>query len=288
MRRNLLLSLIVVFVLAAGAFFYRAHLGTWLAGINDESIMLLGKSGKKGVLNLLPPPLRAAIESNNSHLTQSGTIASTNDARHQQGLGPLKENSTLDKVAERKLKDMFAQQYFEHINPQGKGPSDLADAEGYKYILIGENLALGNFKDDATLVDAWMHSPGHRANILNTKYREIGVAVGKGQYEGHETWLAVQSFGAAASICPQPPASNQTQIADSQRTIDALRQKVNAAAAQLQAYQNANDTQSYNRVVGPYNTMGNQLNNLITALKNLTNQYNAQVQKFNACLKGNT
>src|SRR6185369_15716694 len=118
------------------------------------------------------------------------------------GLPALKENALLDKAAKKKLDDMFAQQYFEHINPQGKGPSDLAKSVGYDYIAIGENLALGNFKNDAELVQAWMDSPGHRANILNKQYTEIGVAVGQGTYEGKKTWLAVQEFGRPTSSCP--------------------------------------------------------------------------------------
>ena len=59
---------------------------------------------------------------------------------------------------------------------------------------------------------AWMNSPGHRANILNPHFQEIGVAVGKGMYEGHETWIAVQSFGMPLSACPASDANLKIKI----------------------------------------------------------------------------
>ena len=118
-------------------------------------------------------------------LSQNDVIDLTNKARATYGSLPaLKENSKLDFSAEKKLQDMFMKQYFEHVSPSGIGVGDLANQISYEYIVIGENLALGNFKDDQALVDAWMASPAHRANILNKHYTEIGVAVGKGTFEG--------------------------------------------------------------------------------------------------------
>jgi uncharacterized protein YkwD len=52
----------------------------------------------------------------------------------------------------------------------------LAKKVNYEYVVVGENLAEGDFTSDADLVKGWMDSPGHRANILNTKYEEIGIA----------------------------------------------------------------------------------------------------------------
>ena len=63
---------------------------------------------------------------------------------------------------------------------------------------------MGNFKNDQDLVSAWLNSPGHRANILNTRFTEIGTAVLKGFYEGREVWMAVQEFGLPLSSCPNP------------------------------------------------------------------------------------
>jgi uncharacterized protein YkwD len=125
-------------------------------------------------------PLRSNENNTTAQLDAEGVIALTNQERRNGGVGKLTANTKLTKAAEMKLKDMFDRQYFEHISPDGKGPSYLAQKAGYEYIVIGENLALGNFKNDAALVQAWMDSPGHRENILNYRYSEIGVAVGQG------------------------------------------------------------------------------------------------------------
>lgn len=151
---------------------------------------------------ITPPPLRVELEAPAANLTAAGVTHWTNAYRAEGGATLLGRNNLLDQVATQKLNDMFSQQYFEHINPQGVGVGDLVQNIGYKFIIVGENLALGNFHDDKILVDAWMNSPGHRANILNPKFREIGLAVGKGTFEGRNTWLAVQTFATAESVCP--------------------------------------------------------------------------------------
>ena len=110
-------------------------------------------------------------------LTKAQVIEITNERRKENGgLAALKENLRLDVSAEKKLEDMFAKQYFEHLSPDNVGVKDLAKNAGYEYILIGENLAMGDFNNDSALLDAWMASPGHRENILNKNYTEIGVA----------------------------------------------------------------------------------------------------------------
>jgi len=235
--------------------------------------------------DLLPPPLRSALDEANAHLTREGVISETNNQRAQNGeLVPLHENTRLDQAAEIKLQDMFDHQYFEHVSPSGKGPSDLANQVGYKFVVVGENLALGNFKDDAALVDAWMNSPGHRANILNVRYQEIGVAVGRGMFEGHETWLAVQEFGLPLSACPQPSASLKTTIDSDQKQIDQLEADIAARKADIESHHYDNAT--YNKKVAEYNQEVSQLNALIGTTKQLVSQYNAQIDQFNRCLEG--
>ena len=161
---------------------------------------------------MTPPPIRVEREASGAELTIVGTIAKTNDERRTRGLPELAANAKLAAAARVKADDLFARQYFEHVSPTGAGPADLAREAGYEYIEIGENLALGNFSDDADLVRAWMESPGHRANILNKEYEEIGVAVGKGTFEGETTWMAVQVFGRPLPDCPKPDAVLKAQI----------------------------------------------------------------------------
>src|SRR3989344_4832623 len=183
-----------------------------------------------------PGPLRVLVQApTTSALSILGVIEHTNIERAQNGgLPALVENYTLNRDAQMKVDDMFAKQYFEHVSPIGVGPADLAKAVGYAYVIVGENLALGDFGSDEKLVTAWMNSPGHRANILNSHYQEIGVAVGKGIYEGRETWLAVQSFGMPLSACPTIDAQIKTQIENNNMQIAMERAQIDTKKAQIE------------------------------------------------------
>ena len=157
-------------------------------------------------------PLKGSVEENNAILTAMGVIEETNRQRQLNGLPSLVYNEKLSLAAQNKVNDMFNLQYFAHESPTGAGPADLANDVDYKYLMVGENLALGNYESDKILVDAWMNSPGHRANILNPKYTEIGVSVKSGMYEGYNTWLSVQEFGRPESDCPIPDKNLEQEI----------------------------------------------------------------------------
>ncbi len=236
-----------------------------------------------------PPPLIGSLLEQNSHLTRAGVIYWTNQQRAENGgLPAIKENTLLDNSAELKLADMFKKQYFEHISPTGVGPSDLAKSVGYDYVSIGENLALGNFADDKALVQAWMNSPGHRANILNKGYQEIGVAVGQGMYQGHKTWLAVQEFGRPASSCPAVDANLKTQINNLQAEVNQLQPQVESLKNQIDSEnpKTKEEVDAYNQQVAQYNSLVDIFDNKIDQLKLATTQYNNQVNSFNACIGG--
>ncbi len=243
------------------------------------------KEIKKEISN--PPPLRGALGTQKSFLTQQGVIKWTNIQREKVGLADLTENAVLDQIADFKLRDMFLRQYFEHVSLSGVDVSGLAKKFDYKFIVIGENLALGNFKNDEILVDAWMASPGHRANILNKHFREIGVAVGKGQFEGHTTYLAVQSFAAPLSSCPQVDENLKTQIDSVNAQIDALTIQANNLKSEIENSQRPRtkeEVDAYNQKIDEYNALVNQINNLIVKVKILVSQYNGEVDAYNTCL----
>lgn len=231
-----------------------------------------------------PGPLRAVTQApTSSTLTVQGVIEQTNIARAQNGgLPALTENSLLNLDAQMKVNDMFAKQYFEHESPTGVGPADLAKAVGYSYVTVGENLALGDFAGDSGVVTAWMNSPGHRANILNAHYREIGVAVGRGMYEGRMTWLAVQSFGLPLSACPSVDATLKALIDSNNVTIASMRAQLDAKKAQIESTPQYDS--SYNTYVNEFNSLVPQYNNLIEANRSAVATYNAGVQAFNACI----
>lgn len=233
-----------------------------------------------------PGPLRAMVSDlspSTSALSVKGIIYHTNIARQQNGNLPgLFENSLLNKDAQMKVDDMFAKQYFEHVSPIGVGPADLARAVGYEYVVVGENLALGDFSDDNAVVTAWMNSPGHRANILKPQYQEIGVAVGKGMYEGRMTWLAVQSFGMPLSSCPTTDTALKSKIDSNSIAINNLKSQLDAKKAQIDATSPFDP--NYNVYVNEFNAIVPNYNNLVEANRIDVASYNAGVQAFNVCI----
>ncbi|MDP3057201.1 MAG: CAP domain-containing protein [bacterium] len=231
-----------------------------------------------------PPPLRVFQEAPSSLLTQKGTIAETNNQRIENNLPALKENVKLNAAAKAKAQDMFARQYFEHVSPVDRGPADLAKSAGYDYLIIGENLALGNFENDKKLVEAWMASPGHRANILNNKYAEIGVAVEKGIYEGESVWMAVQEFGRPASACPKVSEALKIEINNYNIQTDAMAKIIEAGKIELENLRAENKFE-YNNKVDEYNDLIRQYNALVTEAKAAVANYNSQVRAYNECLK---
>ncbi len=227
MRKIIIIILLILAVLVGAAFYFRADLtGLYLSlsqkAQNFEKISVNSLTNKIDQQVNAPPPIRAQKETPKAQLTKSGTINWTNSQRADNGLLALIENKNLDQGALAKAQDMFKKQYFAHESPTGAGPAEVAKAADYSFLVIGENLALGNFANDQELVQAWMDSPGHRANILNSKYKEIGVAVVQGIYEGRTTWIAVQEFGLSTTACPQINQGIKNSIDVYQKQIDDL------------------------------------------------------------------
>lgn len=97
-----------------------------------------------------------------------------NQERAAAGLSTLKVNSELSAVAEKKAEDMAVNNYFSHTSPTYGSPFDMMKQFGISYTAAGENIAMGQ-RTPAEVMNGWMNSPGHRANILNASYTEIGV-----------------------------------------------------------------------------------------------------------------
>lgn len=127
-------------------------------------------------------------------VVQGEVLAHTNDARADEGGTTLKENILLTMAAERKAADMAKNGYFAHVGPGGKVPWAWVSEAGYNYRYAGENLAV-RFVDSRDVVDAWMNSPTHRANIVKSVYTDIGVGVASGMYKGQPATYVVQYFG---------------------------------------------------------------------------------------------
>lgn len=123
---------------------------------------------------------------------EQGVIDLTNAERKKadKGLEPLKMNPKLMEAARKHAANMAAQEKLEHVLDE-KSPADRAEAAGYEWTTIGENIAQGP-ETPKKVVAGWMDSPPHRGNILNDEYTEIGVAVAKSK-SGELYW--VQVFG---------------------------------------------------------------------------------------------
>lgn len=229
-----------------------------------------------------PGPLTRTVDTL-GELSVSGVHRFTNEARAANGALPaLALNETLNRDAELKLQDMFAQQYFDHISPIGVGPSALAKQVGYQYIVIGENLALGNFGTDAKLVDAWMNSPGHRANILNAQYQEIGIAVGRGTYKGSEVWMAVQSFGKPLSACPTIDSGIAVSVKENNTELERLNKELDQRKVVIDGL--APRDPNLNLYIQEYDAAIAVFNKLVEETDALIKTYNTQVDLFNACV----
>lgn len=97
-----------------------------------------------------------------------------NEIRIENGLKPLKENWELSRVARYKSQDMHDKKYFSHTSPTYGSPFTMMKNFGITYKTAGENIAYG-YKTPKDVVTGWMNSSGHRANILNASYTQIGV-----------------------------------------------------------------------------------------------------------------
>ncbi|MEK7658874.1 MAG: CAP domain-containing protein [Patescibacteria group bacterium] len=237
-----------------------------------------------------PPPLRVGGAESQVVLLKSKIIAETNLQRQENpptgeaggNLKALKENAKLTEAAAVKANDMFKNQYFEHVSPSGVDPGKLAQNYGYDYIVAGENLILGNFGSEKELVQAWMDSPGHRANILNSRYTEIGVAIIKGAYKGETVWIGAQEFGLPLSSCSQPDNILKNEIDSEKAQLDNLSLQINQKKAEID---NTNTRSSaYRQMIDDYNQLVSQYNSLASRVKENIADYNSQVNIFNNCV----
>jgi uncharacterized protein YkwD len=118
-------------------------------------------------------------------------IALVNKERAKQGCRAVSADPLLTRAAQRHSADMKRRGFFDHTNPDGDDPGDRITATGYRWSTYGENIAKGQ-PTPASVMKAWMNSPGHRANILNCRFAEIGVGL---VTSGGPYWT--QNFGTA-------------------------------------------------------------------------------------------
>jgi uncharacterized protein YkwD len=129
----------------------------------------------------------------------SATLCLLNAERRKHGLAPLKENARLDRASVGHSRDMVRRKYFEHgdFAARIKASGYLSGAVSYG---IGENIAWGggSYSTPRSVVSMWMHSPGHRANILSRRFKDIGIGIARGAPENgqHDAATYTTDFGA--------------------------------------------------------------------------------------------
>jgi uncharacterized protein YkwD len=158
---------IVTLIIAAGA------LGGAFLLPRVEAALVRDADGCRGSGDM---PTRSNLES-----TRAATLCLLNRERARHGLAPLRRNPILELASQGHSEDMAARNFFAHETPDGADPGARMAAAGYPVTAAttGENLAWGEESKSTPvrIVQAWMDSPGHRANILRPKFTEVGVGV---------------------------------------------------------------------------------------------------------------
>ena len=132
--------------------------------------------------DLIYPGQKIVIAENEQKSVEEEVVRLVNVERAKQGLSPLAIDWELARVAKYKSQDMHDRNYFSHTSPTYGSPFDMMKNFGISYKAAGENIAKGQ-KSAAQVVQAWMNSQGHRANIMSTSYTHIGVGyVADGHY----------------------------------------------------------------------------------------------------------
>ncbi|MCQ6551796.1 CAP domain-containing protein [Streptomyces sp. C10-9-1] len=122
---------------------------------------------------------------------EAQVLALVNKERAAAGCGPVASDPQLTRAADDYSDVMAASGVMSHTGPDGSTMTSRVEAAGYAWSTLGENIARGQ-GDAEAVMDAWMNSPGHRANILNCSFTELGVGVHMG--DGGPWWT--QNFGA--------------------------------------------------------------------------------------------
>lgn len=185
---------------------YRPHL-VRLHGLTAVLVMALAMQLVYGFVS----SGRIEVLGRVSDVSVQELLEDTNDERRAAGLPALAVDEALSEAAFSKARDMFANNYWAHTSPAGVTPWYWLGQAGYNYNVAGENLAK-NYPTAKATVAAWMASESHRANILNSKYKDIGFAVVDGLLDGRDTTLVVAYYGSKASTAVEGASDKSSNI----------------------------------------------------------------------------
>ena len=146
-----------------------------------------------------------------TNVSSGDLLSFTNSNRAGSGLAGLTLNTQLNAAAQSKANHMIANDYWSHVAPDGTTPWFFFEQAGYSYSRAGENLAYG-FSTSSGVVQGWMNSPSHAANILDTDFTEVGFGIANGaNFQGGENTVVVALYAKPLTTATTtPPASQQT------------------------------------------------------------------------------
>ncbi len=199
-----------------------------------------------------------------TNINKAEIINLTNSERTSKGASPLSESSTLSQAAALKADHMFKNNYWAHFGPEGTSPWFFFNQVSYSYTFAGENLAK-DFQSSNGVVAGWMASTaGHKENILQANFTEIGVAVKNGVLLGEETTLVVQLFGNPVSYTASAPIVNQPT-----GTAATVEDKLNVASGQP-VEENTSNAEVATETIGGVVGQSTESLNIAGAIDNLS------------------
>lgn len=116
---------------------------------------------------------------NTSIAAEGEILSAVNAERARSGLKPLIYNGLLTRASRTHVDDMVRTGVFSHTGSDGRSVADRARQAGYQYCIVGENISMGHTSIQAAM-QGWMASKGHRDNILNRRFNEIGIGIAEG------------------------------------------------------------------------------------------------------------
>lgn len=161
-------------------------------------VINIGLSGGQGVLSYA------------TSMSPSALLQETNIQRSSSERAALSLNNKLSQAAQQKANDMVARNYWSHTSPEGTQPWQVISSVGYAYTTAGENLAYG-FDTSAGAMAGWMNSPGHKANVLNVNYTEVGFGIANSpnfQGDGEQT-IVVAMYASPKKVASAPVAKTK-------------------------------------------------------------------------------
>ncbi len=187
MKKRFLSSLILCFVLSTGAVHAQSSTYTVVSGDTMWKIAVKNQVGISELISANPqianpamiiPGQKISIPNIDVKTMENQVIKLVNQARVNAGLQPFTANWELSRVARYKSQDMANKGYFDHTSPTYGSPFTMMQNFGIKFTAAGENIAMGQ-RTAQEVMNSWMNSPGHRGNILNPSFNQIGVGLAK-------------------------------------------------------------------------------------------------------------